>query len=91
MEDLSCGGLSRLITENFNKKFSKKIRFYDGFVPTFMILGEFWKKKFFFETEKKIFFNIPPHMTKKIYKEKFRKNFFSKFSFKIINVGTKPT
>ena len=26
-------------------KFSKKICFYDGFVPTFMILGEFWKKK----------------------------------------------
>ena len=61
-------------------------------MPTFMILREFGENKFFLKMAKKNFFSTyPPTWPKNFYENFFEKIFFFQISFKIINVGTKPS
>ena len=77
--------------EKFFIKFLKKIYFYNGFMPTFMILREFGENKFFLKMAKKKFFRHTPLHGQKIFTKNFFEKIFFQISFKIINVGTKPS
>ena len=83
MEDLSCGGLSRLIMENFYKKIFEKNMFQWWYCAYIYDSRGILEKKKIFEMVKKIFFSIYPPTWPKNFFENFFKIFFQKNFSKI--------